>query len=977
MRDLVGNTVVRRSVTVRSPRRIGIAVVCAAMTLAVTPLTAQAQTQPGRVAGRVTDSAGAGLAASVRVIGDSRYSVYAGADGHYVISDLPPASYRLEAHFIGYQADTFSVIVPPGQTATYRVILHAATNTLRSVVISSPRMNETEAGALQEQKDADNIVTVMSGNVIRSLPNANAAEALARMPGVTAERDEGEGKFVEIRGTPPSFQHVTIDGAYIPGTLNGDRSVKLDDVPADILGALEVTKTLTADQDAAAIGGSVNLVTKIPEGSPRGYASGLYAYQSLENHSNGYGAATYGGRVGDSQQLGFLVSGTYDRTNRVINDVEPSWTADVQAPNGSLQSVNGAGYTHVFPSSWSQREYNYYRTRYGLGGDLDYRFSPTSTIYIKGLWSAFFDEANRWETNLSAGGDSLIGGVPTATGATVQNTVSNRGPIEHTWGFTGGGKQTLGRLQLAYAANYAGSTANQHNHYDDNYTLMAGGSPYTFNYNYDANLLVPKYFVDGATKGAIANGSQYLLNGLNTDNELTNGQVVGARADGLIPYQLGTLPAAFKFGVKADNEHKGYLSFQPSYSPNSNLTLAQFMSSYSAPQFYSHICVGCYLLAPFGSIPGVNQNLVANPGDWTFLPNTTADRLASFAGTENVLAAYGMQTLDINNLHVNLGLRVENTKVGYVGAGLDSLGNLLPNLLRGDHSYTDLFPSLQLRYGIDDNTNLRLAVTRGIARPNYSDLAPSFNAAGASFGSITSAISMGNPNLQPERAWNYDLLGEHYFSSVGVISGGVFYKDITNFIFNRNFLYNGPLTAYNGFYVSQPQNGPSAHLWGVEFDYTQHLAFLPGAWSGLGFDLNWTHVESRAVVPQDTTQGYSSPFRHAALPRQFPNLFNLSLLYDATAVTARVTGQYTSASIYGYGNDGTSNPASGDNYNYAHFQIDAAVTWTVIGTTALTAQVLNANNAVFGFFNGTTAHQFNTQREYYGTTLSLGVRQGF
>ena len=85
--------------------------------------------------------------------------------------------------------------------------------------MSSPRLNETTAGALQEQKHADNILTVMSGDEIRALPNANAAEALARLPGVTAERDEGEGKYVEIRGTPPDFQHVTINGADVPGTL--------------------------------------------------------------------------------------------------------------------------------------------------------------------------------------------------------------------------------------------------------------------------------------------------------------------------------------------------------------------------------------------------------------------------------------------------------------------------------------------------------------------------------------------------------------------------------------------------------------------------------------------------------------------------------------------------------------------------------------------------------------------------------------
>ena len=106
-------------------------------------------------------------------------------------------------------------------------------------------------------------------------------------------------------------------------------------------------------------------------------------------------------------------------------------------------------------------------------------------------------------------------------------------------------------------------------------------------------------------------------------------------------------------------------------------------------------------------------------------------------------------------------------------------------------------------------------------------------------------------------------------------------------------------------------------------------------------------------------------------------MFNVALLYDYSPVTARLAGQYTSASIYQYGTDGTSNPASGDVYNYAHWQIDGALTWTVFGTTALTAQVLNLNNAIFGFFTGTTAHPYNAQREYYGTTVGIGIRQGF
>jgi TonB-dependent receptor len=961
-----------------SVRSVAILASAAIGALTTSAPAAFAQGQSGTVAGHVVDGAGAPLAADITVIGNARFGVNAGADGAYAIPELPAGNYRFQAHFIGFKPDTFSVAVTAGQTTYYRIVLHADVNTLKSVLVTSPRLNETTAGALQEQKDADNIVTVMSGDEIRALPNANAAEALARLPGVTAERDEGEGKYVEIRGTPPDFQHVTIDGADVPGTLATDvRAVKLDDVPADLLGAIEVTKTLTADQDARAIGGSVNLVTKVPEGAPHGYFAGNYSYQSLASTDNGQADVSYGGRVGDTQKLGFLMSGTYNRTNRTIDDVEPSYGADLIGPNGSVTPVGtGSDFNHVYPASWSERDYNYYRTRYGLGGDLDYRFSPTSSVFIKGLWSAFFDEANRWETAIGGGTDEMINGVPTVTGASAANTVANRGPIEHTWGFTGGGKQDLGNVHVSYAANYAGSQATQHDHYQDDYN--GTGDLSSFNYTYNTSPLKPTYTVSPAVRAAISNPADYSLATLETDNELNSGQTVGAKADALVPYSLAGLPASFKFGAKIGNEHKGYLSFQPAYDyvGSNPLTLATFPSTYSNPGFYNHVCSGCYPLAPFGSMPPVNKYYITHLSQFQEESGQElSDNLATFAGTEQVIAGYAMQTLDVKALHINVGVRVENTDVGYAGhATATPSDTIASTVVHGTSAYTDLFPSLQLRYALDDNTNVRAALTKGVARPDYIELSPSLSAQGAQPGSITTGISLGNPALKPEYAWNYDLLAEHYFSAVGVLSGGLFYKDIYDFIFQRTALYTGSLTQYDGYYATQYQNGPSAHLWGAEMDYTEHLSFLPGALRGLGFDVNYTHVESKAVVPGvDGTDAT----RQTALPRQFPNMFNVALLYDYAPFTARLAGQYTSASIYQYGSDGTSNPASGDVYNYAHWQIDGQLTWVVRGETALTAQVLNLNNAVFGFFTGTTGHPYNNQREYYGTTVGIGVRQGF
>jgi rod shape-determining protein MreC len=304
----------------------------------------------------------------------------------------------------------------------------------------------------------------------------------------------------------------------------------------------------------------------------------------------------------------------------------------------------------------------------------------------------------------------------------------------------------------------------------------------------------------------------------------------------------------------------------------------------------------------------------------------------------------------------------------------------------------------QLRYSTDENTNLRFAFTRGIARPQYSDLAPFFSASGVLINSPTSPLSEGNPTLKPQYAWNYDLLGEHFFSSVGILSGGLFYKQISQFIFGRTFEYTGPLAIYKPrpdtvYYVSQPQNGPSAWEYGFELDYTQHLSFLPGAWRGVGFDVNWTWVQSKAKIPvpsTDSSRSYpnpntgqtvypyvGTPYRYAPIQRQFPNLYNISLLYDYVPISMRLSGQYTSASIYGYGLDGTSNVNSGDNYNYAHFQLDYGFSWALMPNSSLSIQALNLTNSVFGFFNGTTRNAYNTQREYYGTTVSIGFRQGF
>ena len=939
-----------------------------ALTVASNPAPLAAQAATGAIAGRVVDSAATPVPGALLHVIDSRYGAATGDDGRYRIVGLAAGQYSVLVRREGFKTDTFAVTVVAGQTSEHDVALRSIPVALREVVVTaSPRMNETEAAALDKQRKADNIVSIMSGDEIRALPNANAAEAAARIPGVSTERDEGEGKFLQIRGTEPRLSNVTVDGVHIPGTEQGDRIAKLDDVPTDLLGAIEVTKTHTADMEADAIGGSVNLVTKIPEGAPRGYFSGQLGQSTLLDHRQGQGSMTYGGRFGDQQKLGLLFSGSYDKNNRVINDVELGWTVD-----------NG----HSIPVEFDDRDYTYYRERYGAGGQFDYRFQDGGTAYVRGMFSLFKNWGTRYRYDLGVDDVEDVNGA-TATGTSVGMTreVSQRRPTEQLYGLTGGGTKTVGALDFNLAMNYAGTRQSVSDYRTSPFSYTGADLS---GISIDAsNPQVPLFHYANPTDAANAADPQnYSLSRYTTSDGLTTGRDLGGQLDATWHYASTTAPGSLKFGVKVRDENKRFDEANTRFNSTMNYTLAQGLSGFSDPSFYDNVTSDY----PLGPVPGdntVHSAEDANPSGFVNATDSLGNLIDSFKGAEKIYAGYVMNTVDVGRLRINVGLRVENTRVSYTGhqEGTDTTtGVTSVSTVSGSSSYTDLFPSLQLRYALGATTNVRAAVTRAIARPNYYDLAPhiSGETCDGVCNTLANAASAGNPNLKPQHAWNYDLLFEHYLPSAGIISGGLFYKQISDFQYDKIAIYNGPATQFDGNYVSMPVNGGNGHLLGFEADYSQHLSFLPGALQGLGFDVNWTHVTSRATLLQDASDSAhigQTTARAVALPRQSPNIANLALIYDSPRFSARAAWQYQGANITSYG-DGTGT-AGGDTYFYAHSQIDASVIFNLTRQISLQLQGLNLNNAVFGFFNGTPDAQFNIQREYYGRSIILGAKYGF
>jgi len=356
-------------------------------TLALFP--AAAQEGQGSIAGTVKDSSNGVLKGALVELQPTAARAVSDDQGQFRITDVAAGEYTLTVSYVGLSNFTRTVKVNAGQAASVDAVLNVASVT-EQVVVSAERI-QGEAEAINVERTADNIVQVLPAEVIRSLPNANMADALGRLPSVTIERDEGEGKYVQVRGTEPRLTNTTIDGINVPSPESGVRQIKFDAIPADIGESVEINKTLQANMDGDGIGGSVNLVTKTAGERPTVNLSGMGGFTPIVG---GRGlvetAGTIGQRFGSIKRFGALIGGSYDWNGRGIDDLEP--VPDIASLN------SGAGPQVPYFDTADIREYRYYRSRWGLAGSLDYKLGAGegSSIYLRWLYSDFKNNGDRW-----------------------------------------------------------------------------------------------------------------------------------------------------------------------------------------------------------------------------------------------------------------------------------------------------------------------------------------------------------------------------------------------------------------------------------------------------------------------------------------------------------------------------------------------------------------------------------------------------
>lgn len=350
---------------------------CVTVLALLLPQFAHAQAT-ATVSGTITDkTTGEPLPGASILVVETSIGTSTNADGKYVLSTTPTGDQTLRISYLGYKTVEENLSLEANQNVTLNIGLTDNFVELDGITIRGIRQGQ--ARALNQQKTAPNIKNIVASDLIGRFPDQNVADALRRVPAVSVQRDQGEARYVQIRGTNPNLSNITINGEQIPSPEGDVRYAALDMIPSDILSSIEVTKAITPDMDGDAIGGSVNLNTLTAARSGRTLKATLAPGYNNQNQDlspiGGIAALTFGDRLADGK-FGFIVSGSYNNSNRASNNNEMEYDDD---------SINAL----------ELRDYELNRERAGLVTSVDYQFSNRSKLYLNSAYNYFTDTEYR------------------------------------------------------------------------------------------------------------------------------------------------------------------------------------------------------------------------------------------------------------------------------------------------------------------------------------------------------------------------------------------------------------------------------------------------------------------------------------------------------------------------------------------------------------------------------------------------------
>ncbi|MBK9255605.1 MAG: TonB-dependent receptor [Saprospiraceae bacterium] len=918
-------------------------------------ITVSVQAQSGRIQGKVTDDLGLVMpGATILLNTEPIIGTITDNAGKYQLSGIYEGNYTMTVSYLGYENVSMQVTVIADKTIEQNFTLGEASVVGDEVLILGDRLRG-QAKALNQQKNNANITNIVAADQIGKFPDANIGDAMKRIPGITMQNDQGEARNIIIRGMAPSLNSVMINGERVPSAEGDNRNVQMDLIPADMVQAIEVNKAVLPSMDADAIGGAVNLVTrKAPDGLRLSgtLGSGL---NLLSNKPIWNGSVILGDRILNNK-LGVIFSGSYNNHNFGSDNFEGVW-AQTDNPDHP-----------VVLSGYDLRKYDVQRVRRSASLSLDYELAKGHNIYFNSMYNWRDDWENRYRfrvdrlelpfeeggefTELSNGVFEMRGRVAIQTKGGIENDRNKGTRVEdqRVANYNLSGDHNLGKLRMTWSGTYAKASEDRPNEryitHRSNKTVIV-------------NTLDPAKYVVNLKN--IDDELTLSLNEIYESNNNTNETDVNGRLDFELP--INNNKGKIQFGARYRGKDKERVDSYDVYEPIEDLgtggnSLGNLPFSVQDERVFLN--GGQYKPGRFVNkeyLGGLNLSDASKFEKEDALGEYITN---NYTAKENITGGYVMGDYKLTDkLMAIVGARIEHTSIKYSGFKFDTETEIATPTPETTKSYTNILPGAHLKYNFSDNSILRFAWTNTLARPGYFALVPY-----AAFNPDDMELERGNPDLEATTAMNFDLMYENYFKSIGVLSVGGFYKDISNFIYTRTDMnvtdpQFGELRS-----LTRPENGGTADVYGFEVAIQRQLDFLPGALKGLGVYLNYTFTESSTTG----IQGRESD--DLRLTGTAKNMFNASLSYETKKLVVRASLNFASDYIDEVGDSGF-----GDLYYDKQTFVDVNASYAITPQWRVYIEGNNLTNQPLRYYQGIQERTF--QEEFYNARINLGVKFDF
>jgi TonB-dependent receptor len=915
-------------------------------------------------------------------------------NGLYAIPNVRPGSYTIEVTYIGFKTISRDVTILANQR-TLEVNFQMEWQGVIGDDLVITAQARGQMAAINQQRTSNTITNIVSSDRIQELPDVNAAESIGRLPGVAIQRSGGEANKIAIRGLSPKFNTVTVNGVRMPSVDTQDRSVDLSLVSSNMLDGIEVTKALTPDKDADAIGGTVDLRLRT---APENLFADIQlsgGYTALQGTTGNYKIVGSSGRRFFDNTIGLILGFNIDSFDRSADQFSGGYELIPNPQNGNILTPN--------VTSLNLRENALTRNRMGGNALIDYTFWRGKVV-----WNTFYNYL---------GND----------GSTRTNEL-NIGSNQHKYSFSqykGDAsiftsslnlEQNFERFQIDFGASY---TSSLNRHPNDYYWDFMEESAYN---GADLGLIrfAPPASIPPVFKNNIDNT---YFNYLNITNRETTENEMGFQGNVKIPITVTSqINGYLKMGGKYrrldrshDQEEIGRGMYYGGDQEVRNIVaqslpdlgLQTGMNRFPLTFFQDNYTRDNFLNGEYPIGYTLNGTILRQITDVTkpYFNYIGQGSLSNdYTGMEEYSAAYAMAEFNLGSYIIFMpGLRYETESTKYsakfaLGTEDRPLGvNGLPTTVAYRDTTTirsnqHLLPMVHLQIKPLEWVNLRLAYTHTLARPTFRQFAPITYVS-----RFRDWLTAPNTQLKTSTAVNYDASLSIYRNKLGFFTVSAFYKEISGLIWGVNFPLLAGQTILPEINIPNltgvPRVGTSlnndylATVKGIEFDWQTSFWYLPSFMKGLVLNLNFTVLESETKYPQFSRKSIAieprparppftrdvivDTFRVGRMPDQPSSIANITLGYDYKGFSIRASYLYQSDILRSL----ATNPEN-DQFTEDYYRFDLSV-----------KQKLPYNVQVFGNFNNlnnradrnyqSSIGNYPTFIEYYGFTMDLGIRYQF